>query len=294
MQQFVCNVCGFSNVRATEKVDREQPSCRTCGSNARMRGLLQALSFELFGLNLTLTEFPRVKSIRGLGLSDAVLYADQLATKFDYRNTFYHREPFLDICSIAESDWGQYDFILSSDVFEHVAPPAEAAFANAFHLLREGGILVFTVPYSLEATTAEHFPTLHEFGLAQVGDRTVLVNRTSAGETQLFDNLAFHVSFGGPSLEMREFSECSLKAMLAGAGFSEVRVCSEDYAPYGIVRAENWSLPMVARKGNFIFRRDAARDVLENWREVKQRFDGEMRQLLRSYWFRLGRKMGWL
>ena len=291
--QFVCNVCGFSNRRPAEGFSREKPSCTTCGSNVRLRGLLQALSLELFGLNLTLPEFPRVKSLRGLGLSDAVFYADQLAAKFDYRNTFFHREPFFDIRQIEDADCGRYDFIISSEVFEHVPPPAETAFANAFRLLREGGILAFTVPFSLEATTAEHFPNLHEFGLAHVGDRTVLVNRTRAGEFQVFENLAFHVSFGGPSLEIREFSECSLKAVLTGAGFSEVRVYSEDYPPYGIVRSESWSLPMVARKGNFALSREATRDILEHWSELKQKFDSEMRQLRRSYWFRLGRKMGW-
>ena len=48
-----------------------------------MRGLLRALSIELFGVNLTLPEFPRVKSLRGLGMSDGVQYADVLVAKLD-------------------------------------------------------------------------------------------------------------------------------------------------------------------------------------------------------------------
>ena len=259
-----------------------------------MRALLRALSLELYGLPLTLPELPRVRSLRGLGLSDSVQYADLLAAKFDYRNSFLDRQPRFDITEIAEGDCGRYDFLLASEVFEHVPPPVETAFRNAWRLLRPGGVLAFTVPYSLEATTAERFPDLHEFGLAQVGGRTVLVNRTRGGEVQVFENLVFHVSFGEPALEMRELSESHLKTLLAQAGFETVSVFADDYPPYGILHAESCSLPMVARKGTFALSREAARDVLEQWKELKQKFEADMRRLGRSYWFRIGRKMGWL
>jgi SAM-dependent methyltransferase len=292
--EFVCNVCGSPNRAPAGGLDRERPSCAACGSNVRMRGLLHALSQELFGDNLTLPEFPRVKSLRGLGLSDSVQYADALAGKLDYRNTYFHREPHFDITQVPEAEAGRYDFLLASEVFEHVPPPAERAFANAFRLLREGGVLVFTVPYSLDAATAEHFPALHEHGLAQVGGSTVLVNRTAKGEIQVFDNLAFHVSFGGQALEMREYSEAALKAALAAAGFTEVRIFTENFAPYGIVHAEACSLPIAARKGSFGLSRAAARDIVEEWRGLKQKFDADMLRLGKSWWFRIGRKLGWL
>jgi SAM-dependent methyltransferase len=292
--EFVCNVCGSSNRAPAGGIDRERPSCTACGSNVRMRGLLHALSRELFGTDLTLPEFPRVKSLRGLGLSDSMQYTEALAAKLDYRNTYFHREPRFDITDVPEAETGLYDFLLSSEVFEHIPPPAERAFANAFRMLREGGVLVFTVPYSLDAATAEHFPALHEHGLAQVGGRTVLVNRTPSGEVQVFEDLAFHVSFGGQALEMREYSEAALRTMLGAAGFSEVRVCTENYAPYGIVHAEACSLPIAARKGSFGLSRAAARDIVEEWRGLKQKFDGDMRRLGKSWWFRIGRKAGWL
>ena len=44
----------------------------------------------------------------------------------------------------------------------------------------------------IECITAEHYPALHEFGLVRVGERMLLVNRTRAGETQVFDDLVFH------------------------------------------------------------------------------------------------------
>src|SRR5437764_1428180 len=93
--EFICNLCGGANRRAGG-FEREQPSCSKCGSNVRMRALLRALSLELFGVPLTLPQFPRVKSLRGLGTSDSAKYADALAAKLDYRNTYYDREPRLD------------------------------------------------------------------------------------------------------------------------------------------------------------------------------------------------------
>lgn len=292
--QFVCNVCGTPNPAPSGGFDRERPTCTSCGSNVRMRGLLHALSTELFGASLTLPEFPRVKALRGLGLSDSVQYADALAARFDYRNTFFHREPYFDITQIDDAGCGRYDFLLASEVFEHVPPPPERAFTNAFRLLREGGVLLFTVPYSLDAATAEHFPALHEHGLAEVGGRTVLVNRTASGDLQVFENLAFHVSFGGRALEMREYSESALKALLDAAGFTDVRIFSENYAPFGIVHSEACSLPIAARKGAFGLSRAATRDLVEEWRGLKQKFDADIRRLGKSWWFRIGRKIGWL
>ncbi len=293
--EFVCNVCGAANARCPAAgFERERPGCAACGSSVRLRGLLHALSCELFGTPLPLPQFPRVKSLRGLGLSDAPVYADTLAARLDYRNTYFHREPRLDITGPPEADWGRYDFLLASEVFEHVPPPAGRAFASAFRLLREGGVLVFTVPYSLDAATREHYPELGAHGLAEVGGRTVLVNRTAQGELQVFQDLAFHVSFGGPSLEMREFSESGLRSELAAAGFGEIRIYSANFAPFGIVHAEACSLPVAARRGAYGMSREAVRDVVEEWRGLKQKFDADMRRLGRSRWFRMGRKLGWL
>jgi hypothetical protein len=253
-----------------------------------MRGLLRALSLELFGMNLTLPEFPRVKSLRALGTSDGGQYADALAAKLDYRNTFYDREPRFDIAHPDPAEIGRYDILISSEVFEHVTPPVSTAFEAAFRLLKPTGLLLLTVPYSFEAATAEHFPELHEFGLARVGDRMVVVNRTRDGRTQVFENPIFHISFGSPALEMREFSEKDLHQMLAAAGFTDVRIYSEEYAPYGIVHAEACSLPIAARKGAFTFGPDATRDLVEQWRDARK----ELLRLGKSFWFRAGRKLG--
>lgn len=281
MSSYTCNICG--ELAAA-------PKCPACGAGPRDRDILQVLSMELFGVPLTLPEFPRLKSIRGLGLSDSHIYADRLALKFDYRNTFLDRDPRLDIAHPPADEFGKYDFVISSEVFEHVLPPVEDAFRNAFALLKPNGLLVLTTPYSLEATTAEHFPELHQYGFAQAGDRLVMVNRTRDGAFQLFENPVFHQGCSGKALEVREFSESSLRTLLRDAGFSTTRIYSDNCEPFGIVRSENWSLPIAARKGAATLAFDTTREIMEHWRELTR----SVQRLGKSYWFRAGRKLGLL
>jgi SAM-dependent methyltransferase len=252
----------------------------------RIRGLVHLLSQELFGTGLPLPEFPRVKSLRGLGTSDSESYAGILADRFDYRNTFFHREPRFDIAHPTPEEFGRYDFLVSSEVMEHVLSPVETAFENCCRMLKPSGVLVFSVPYSLEATTKEHFGNLHDFGFARLSDRTLLVNRTTQGEVQVFDDLIFHGG-GGSTLEMREFSEAGLKQLLTSAGFTDVRIDSQDYSEFGIVRPQGWSLPVAARKGPFAFSRDATRDLAEQYRDSQKRLDA----LMRSFAVRMAHKL---
>src|ERR1035438_7591316 len=93
MAGFICNVCGSRNDIA--EFATEPASC-DCGSNVRTRALIHLLSMELFGRGLILADFPRLKSIRALGMSDKPCYASILREKFDYQNTFYDREPRVD------------------------------------------------------------------------------------------------------------------------------------------------------------------------------------------------------
>jgi len=245
----------------------------------RARSLLLALARELFGAGIMLPAFPRLRNLRGLGVSDSEVYSRRLEDKLGYRNTFFHREPRLDIASVPESEFGKYDFVISSDVFEHVVPPVEAAFQNVFRLLRPNGVFVFTVPYSLEATTVEHFPELHQYAVARLGGRHVLVNRTREGKTQIYEDLVFH---GGPgsTLEMRVFSERGLRDVLSGAGFQEVRFYGEDCPEFGIAHQNQCSLPLAARKGQFALGVETAGELLEQWNAF-----------MRSPWVRLGAKL---
>ena len=81
---FICNVCGAEN--NVENFASEPATC-ACGSNVRVRALIHLLSLELFGRSFPLVEFPELKAIRALGMTDKEGYARLLAVKFDYTNT---------------------------------------------------------------------------------------------------------------------------------------------------------------------------------------------------------------
>src|SRR5262245_40764853 len=113
MVSFICNICGAHN--HVEQFSSEPATC-ACGSNVRIRALIHLLSIELFDHSIPLVDFPVLKSIRGLGMSDKEGYAAILAEKFDYTNTYYDREPRLDFTAEHPDRYGTIDFILSADV----------------------------------------------------------------------------------------------------------------------------------------------------------------------------------
>ena len=199
----------------------------------RWRSIIHALSNELFGESLALPDFPRRPDIVGIGLSDWKGYAIPLAEKLSYINTYYHQEPLLDLTSVREEQYGQYDFIISSDVFEHIAPPIGKAFENARLLLKPNGVMIFTVPY-VAGTTTEHFPDLYEYSLQQADGEWKLLNQTRDGKTQEFTRLTFH---GGPGsvVEMRLWGKESLVSDVHDAGFESVRIYEEENSEYGII-----------------------------------------------------------
>lgn len=247
---YRCNICGQPCRTRVVMLNREAPSCFHCGSNVRMRSLVEALSIALFGQSIALPDLPHRPDLKGIGMSCWDGYAIPLAQKLGYTNTYYHQEPFFDIRH-PPSEWlGQLDFVISSDVFEHIEPPVAIAFAQARRLLKPGGVMIFTVPYVAEVEnpgghTVEHFPNLHDYRVEQVGDRFVLHNTTRTGQVETFEDLVFH---GGPglNLEMRMFAETDLIAALNQAGFA-VDICRKPNFDRGIYWPHHGSLPMVAR-----------------------------------------------
>ena len=204
---FICNICGKSCHSPLNCVmNRELASCYHCGSNRRFRTIAAVLTEELLGNYVILKRLIPQKKFRGIGMSDATIYARYLKKKFNYQNTFYHRSPHLDICNINKNQHNSYDFIITSDVFEHVPPPVDKAFINLYNLLKPGGVCVFSVPFHLTGRTQEHYPQLHNYQISKQDGQYILENTTATGEKQVFENLRFH---GGPgaTLEMRFFAQ---------------------------------------------------------------------------------------
>jgi SAM-dependent methyltransferase len=245
-RRFNCNVCGgVGSFSEASLVDPEAPSCAACGSNVRHRWLVHRLSLELFGRSLALPHFPESKSISGLGLSDPPLLAEGFGRLMNYRNTFYHSDPSFDIRS-DDSPIGDLDFLIASEVFEHVAPPVQLAFKNARRLLKPGGVMLLTTPWVWGGPNREHFPSLHQWAIEEAGAQRVLCNVRPDGQTERFTNLVFHGG-AGLTLEMRLFSRSGLEAGLRNAGFAGVEFEEGSFPDAGIVFPYPWSRPVVVR-----------------------------------------------
>jgi SAM-dependent methyltransferase len=250
MVAFTCNICGTTNpAPASDMVmGRESGPCSGCGSNVRLRAVVRLLSLGLFGKALPLAAFPVRPDLVGWGVSDWHGYAHRLPDSLSYTATYLDRQPHMDITMPPSDGSGTLDFLIATDVFEHVAPPVQAAFDGAARLLKPGGMMVFSVPFSIKiARTEEHYPELHEFHIADDGNGTRrLHNRTRDGRQEIHDRLKFHGGEGF-TLEMRKFAFDDLLAHFDRAGF-DVTLHGEDAPEWGIVWTQGWSIPMLARK----------------------------------------------
>ncbi|MBZ5489502.1 MAG: class I SAM-dependent methyltransferase [Acidobacteriia bacterium] len=193
---------------------------------------------------MAIPDFPSRPDLSGVGLSDWEGYASRLEKKLGYTNTFYHQHPFLDITSVDHSQAGLYDFIISTDVFEHICPPISKAFENARRLLKPGGVMIFTVPY-VEGETREHFPETSRFSVQKKADKWVLLSETADGRTREFTDITFH---GGPgtTVEFRLFGKDDLLRECINAGFNPIRIHEEAIQEYGI----RW-IPYVAERAPY-------------------------------------------
>lgn len=249
---FRCNVCGKSNTLARQALTREAGTCAHCGSTVRMRAIVHLVTSELLGESMALPDIKtRHADISGIGMSCWVGYAERLAEKFDYTNTYYHQKPLLDITDVDPALESSLDFIVSSDVFEHVAPPVSVAFKNAYRLLKPNGVFIFTVPYGYPGKpgvpTLEHFPDLYKYELLKKDGKQILRNVTRNGEIQQFEELVFHGG-AGKTLEMRIFSESALLDELKNAGFDSIKIHNETKLEFGIAWQYPWALPITARR----------------------------------------------
>lgn len=248
--EYRCNICGSKNQLESGKFHRELALCQKCGSNARFRGIIHVLA-GLLGLtdHGCLREWPRRGHIFGIGMSDWPGYATLLQEKFSYENTFYDRPPQLDIQNLSEAQLGKYDFVISSDVFEHVMPPLQQGFDNLLALLKPEGALVFSVPYTRSADTVEHYPGLHEYEILDFRGRRILVNRNEAGALAVYDNPVFHGGEGA-TLEMRLFCEADVLSRLARAGFTDIVVHEQPHLSIGFywpaLRSADPAVPLYA------------------------------------------------
>jgi SAM-dependent methyltransferase len=245
---WICNICGTTNQCLAGTIDRETGPCCHCNSVMRFRSLAAVLTQHLFGKPEILAALPVNRAITGIGMSDAHLYAEHLQAKLNYTNTFYHCEPLLDITNPTPQRFEQNDFIITSDVFEHVPPPVQRGFDNMYKLLKPGGVVIFSVPYVTEGGTREHYPNLFTHSITQDAQgEWWLHNTTREGQQESYNNLVFH---GGPgsTLEMRLFTVSALREHFSEAGFVELQIHDQPCFEHGIYWQGPYSITMSARR----------------------------------------------
>ena len=112
-----------------------------------------------------------------------------------------------------------------------------------------------TTPYTLGGKTKEHFPELHSFTLAQLGEQTVLVNRWRDGSVEVFGTTWCFTEARDPPSKCAYSRKDRWREQTAGRGdFRASAWPSKMFLEFGVELAEKWSLPMVARKGEAFIR----------------------------------------
>ena len=144
---YVCNICNSLNLlNINLKKLKYAPStyerilCTKCGSNMRYRSLIHV--FNLY--------YPSGdKRKQGIGLTDPPCISNYLKKGFNYKNTFFNDKvdgEYLDVLRCTDFySLESLDFIIASDVFEHVSN-LELALLQCYKVLKPSGKIFITVP----------------------------------------------------------------------------------------------------------------------------------------------------
>lgn len=225
--RFRCNICARRTSFALARMGREVTSCGWCGSTVRFRALMIGFASAVLDESRPLAWIPPRRTATGLGFSDPEVYARHLRRLTNYTNSWYHRQPRRDLTDLPSFRGLTYDFLVCSEVLEHIDRPVDPVFKNLYSLLNPGGVLVLSIP-TREGQTIEHFPELKGYAVTRDSRGWVLNGIQKDGHAFASRQLSFH---GGPgaTLEMRIFGRSSVLEALQDAGFAEIEeIVTED------------------------------------------------------------------
>lgn len=155
----LCNICGSEAgfYHSTERHPRESFVCAGCGSTSRDRMLLRALAFCL-GRTEPVCDWPTSRDITLLETSGYRANPWHLSRCFRYVNLIYSggadKRCIMGDLSDLPLRSESLDFLLTSDVFEHVRRE-QPAWENVYRVVKPGGILVLQVPCLGEFTETQ-------------------------------------------------------------------------------------------------------------------------------------------
>ncbi|MCI0452260.1 MAG: class I SAM-dependent methyltransferase [Candidatus Latescibacteria bacterium] len=148
-----CNVCGWSDRFLRLDRGREGTVCRNCGSTSRNRAVghvfARILDDDQAVFRWTYRRTTRVleSSARGALAMYFRMKFDYYGTEFDPAKIAAGEDPraYADFQKLHYDD-ETFDFVVASDVFEHIRHDAEAM-REVQRVLKTGGYLILTVPY---------------------------------------------------------------------------------------------------------------------------------------------------
>ncbi len=160
----VCNICNTElkyDLVDSLTIDeigkfREGLLCKECGSISRDRIMMWVLA-NTHSKTEILSNIPENKNIRILESTATRGHTKILDSKFEYINTIFNpdvikegKDPrkFADFQKLHFLD-NSFDYILASDVFEHVRLDDEG-YSEIFRTLKPGGYFLMTVPFTYE------------------------------------------------------------------------------------------------------------------------------------------------
>jgi hypothetical protein len=251
---FVCNITGQSFDLDDSEKDRELAN--RFGYNSRFRAICYVFCKLFYGECKIFDTLEENKTLKGIGITDSG-WTNMFEQKFDYTNTICNTSSNLNIYDdTVIKKYNELDFIISSETFNHIEPypSLQKAFNNLFKMLKCGGSIVFSVPYSLNEHI-EYFPNLYKYKIVNKKGKQLLHNKTKNNKTEVFDNLCFDGGDGN-GFVMRIFSKKSITSFLETAGFVDITFYSidDDMKKYGIFwregGSENCGLIISAKRPN--------------------------------------------
>lgn len=160
----ICNICNtnleydLKDSLTSEEIlaFREGLVCQKCGSISRDRMMMWALS-NTNSKTSNLSQIPENKNLKILESTATRGHTEVLDLKFEYMNTIFNSEAikanidpkkFADFQNLHFED-DYFDYILASDVFEHIRLD-DNAYSEVFRTLKTHGYFLMTVPFSYE------------------------------------------------------------------------------------------------------------------------------------------------
>jgi SAM-dependent methyltransferase len=219
MRNSWCCICG-QDIASLEHIHREMAFCPGCGSNARFRGLIYAVLKHVFkDTSQPLKTQIAKPDVSAIGVSDTPIYANLLEDKLGYTNTYYHKDPHLDLCDPASvAKFTGLSLIICSDVIEHTKDVPIVVLGNMLGMLRPGGIVVLSAPTYWMPESLEWYSGARSIQVVAQDHRYVVLWKTIRGVEYVDTSPVFH---GGPGdvLEMRLLSHSGLLAAASSLGF---------------------------------------------------------------------------